>query len=152
MSDNDHVKFINPLALVTATAWLASTTAKAQTCPFCETCDTTYVADIPPCQCCDAYRDAEICRDGNTDVTCGTESYAGCNPQTELDCADDPNGNNDDNCCAGLSPFGGEHIDHEYCDSRDAPWGGISWCLPGFDSNPPPDDAWFCWFIAWCAE
>lgn len=116
MSKEDHFKLVNPLALVTAAAWLSSATeARADGCG--------------------QYSDAPVCENGNTDVTCTGEIYRGC-AQGQTDCADG-NGNYDDQCCAGWGPGTGDNIDHAYCTERDAGYGGFGCTWPGADSNPP---------------
>ncbi len=89
---------------------------------------------------CGEYQDAPVCKNGESDVTCSTEKYRGCAPG-ETDCADSGT-NNDDRCCAGSSRHGpGDNIDHQYCSTSDAEWGGFAdpWCLIGLtsDGNKP---------------
>ena len=88
---------------------------------------------------CGRYADAPVCTDGSTDVACTGEIYRGCYPGT-VDCANDPDGNNNDRCCFGWGPGNGDNIDHADCYQQDAPYGGISLCRtdrPGCDSDPP---------------
>jgi len=84
---------------------------------------------------CGARQDAAVCTNGNTDVSCTTETYRGC-AIGQTDCADN-DGNPDDQCCFGGSGLGpGDNIDHGFCREQDAGYGGFSWCFWG-DSNPP---------------
>ena len=119
MSEKRDVRIINPLVLATAAAFIARK------------------ADAEGCG---EYADSPVCTDGNTDVSCSLEIYRGCQPG-QNDCADSPNGGNqDDKCCAGITG-GGDNIDHQYCFERDGQWGDISWCFFGGDMNWPSD--WF---------
>jgi hypothetical protein len=76
---------------------------------------------------CGAYTDAPVCEDGSNDVHCN-DRYRGCHPGA-WDCADcaTPNDNNDDGCCWGGFPGPADNIDHGFCATYDAQWGG--WCL-----------------------
>lgn len=85
---------------------------------------------------CARYSDAPMCRNGEQDVDCGSELYRGC-CSTETDCADN-SGNDDDSCCAGWGPGTGDNIDHEYCATRDASYGGT--CFIWDDGNSPEEE------------
>ncbi len=94
-------------------------------------------------QSCTVRNDAPVCKDGNTDVTCDTETYRGCD-DNETDCANcaTSNDNQDDVCCAGTSNHGvGDNVDHRNCHHNDAEWDGYAdaWCIFFWwnDSNPP---------------
>ena len=121
MSRDEHFRLVNPAALAAAGALLA--TAKEARAG------------------CGNYSDAEVCKNGATDVTCTGEIYAGCY-SWEVDCADNPGypPNLDDRCCAGLHPTNaGDNIDHMFCAMQDADYGGFSWCLYGLDYTWPAE-------------
>jgi len=86
---------------------------------------------------CGQYRDAPVCANPSTDITCSTEIYRGC---ILSDCADN-SGNPDDKCCANLGLRPGDQIDHGWCSTQDACFGEISLCFFGDGGNPCPD----CW-------
>jgi hypothetical protein len=89
MSGKDDIRIINPLALVTAAAWLATSARDARA-------DCGEYADAPTCS-----TEDDVC--GGTG--CG-DVYRGCSPGGQ-DCADNPLGNPDDRCCAGYSSIAG---------------------------------------------
>jgi len=72
---------------------------------------------------CGQYWDAPICTIAELDVTCYFEIYRGCLGSSG-DCADDPT-NPDDRCCAATLPVVGDNIDHRYCSTNDASYGGL---------------------------
>jgi hypothetical protein len=136
MSD-DEIRLVNPIALVVAGSVLAASPARAMACQ-----DTNFCRDVDQNLGCGVYNDLPVCKDGNSDVSCWSEVYRGCN-KGETDCADclTSSDNQNDVCCAGISPIAGDHIDHQYCWVNDAKTGTVSICWPGFDGNPPSD--WF---------
>jgi len=90
---------------------------------------------------CGARSDAPVCKDGESDVTCDTEIFRGCD-SNETDCANCATNadNQDDACCAGSSSLGpGDNIDHESCHHNDADFGGHAdvWCLLHIISDMP---------------
>jgi len=85
---------------------------------------------------CQEYGDAPVCELGDSDVDCTGERYRGCQPGSQ-DCANDPT-NPDDNCCWGWGPTPGDNIDHQWCSTNDADWGGTCFLFDG--GNTPPTE------------
>lgn len=90
---------------------------------------------------CGTYEDAPVCTNGNEDVACDGERYRGCAAGT-TDCANNPD-NNDDSCCWGWGPGTGDNIDHQYCSTADAEWGGT--CFWSDEGNEPLNKDDTCW-------
>jgi len=95
---------------------------------------------------CGNYQDAPICSNAPADINCSTEIFRGC---SFSDCADNQN-NPDDKCCANLGIRPGDQIDHAYCSTQDADYGGINLCFWGDAGNPCPDCSFPDWYDWGC--
>jgi hypothetical protein len=91
-------------------------------------------AASPAASSCGPRETAPVCANGEEDVTCSGERYRGC-ALGATDCADGENG--DDKCCWGVGPGPGDNIDHEFCRTNDAGWGGT--CFYWDTGHGPPE-------------